>query len=64
MLDHILGDVYEHSKNQKTKFKRLQHHFVGNVDETCILSLEGNLYVVGVMKTNKWEKIWRMLGIY
>ena len=38
------------------EFFRLRHHFMGNVDEACIMASEGKLNVVGDAKTKKSDK--------
>ena len=35
------------------EFKKVAHHFIGNVDEACIMVNEGELYVVGDAKSAK-----------
>jgi hypothetical protein len=38
------------------KFVKLQDHFVGNVDEACIMANEAELYIVGDKKASKSDK--------
>jgi hypothetical protein len=45
-----------HLNRHKLDFVELHDHFVGNVDKTCILENEADLYVVGDKKASKSDK--------